>query len=304
MSQQQKKDGESSPIRLDTRVVGLPTAISWPRRYERKEFYNAKAFIVTPRSEHPGIPALHEKVQRAKDCLGFADAPNMASASFIIVGDGADETPKPTEEAIRAIMQYADGKNLPIISVTMLKLYEEHMEEIDDDASVPFVLQEGSGPGMTLTMGPDFFRYAEENEDDAYDELGRQQLQKDEYVAFVNNLHLPENVPVSFMHVPRILSRERLGKYLNYDPIRLIGTRWKVHMVLNRYLALAWEVSGHTWTFNFHEENFKTEYQGLFGEIDAIDALRASVLAFLKNPQTRRRLKISPGDCILVLKIN
>ncbi|RUP42672.1 hypothetical protein BC936DRAFT_138242 [Jimgerdemannia flammicorona] len=194
----------------------------------------------------------------------------MSLKSFIIVGDETDGTPKPTQEATRAIMQYADEKKLPIVSVTMLKLYEEFEEEKLDE-SLHFALQEGSGSVMTLTMGSDFFSYAEENEDDAYDELGRQQLQKDEYVKFVKNLHSEE--------------KERLSRFLDYVPIRLKGTRWKVHMVLNRYLALAWEVSGDTWTFNFREENFKAEYKGLFGDIEATDALRASILAFLEYPQ-------------------
>ena len=42
---------------------------------------------------------------------------------------------------------------------------------------------------MTLTMEEDFFRYAEENEEGAYDELGRQQLLRDDFVRYVGELH-------------------------------------------------------------------------------------------------------------------
>jgi len=78
--------------------------------------------------------------------------------------------------------------------------------------------------------------------------------------------------------------KQRLGLFLDLDPLRLVGTRWKVHMVLNRYLALAWELNGNTWTFDFHEEDFNRECRGFFGNIIPDDALRASVLAFTEDP--------------------
>ena len=55
-------------------------------------------------------------------------------------------------------------------------------------------------------------------------------------------------------------------------------------MVLNRYLALAWEISGDTWKYVFREEDFIREYKGLFGNIAPEDALRASILAFIEDP--------------------
>ncbi|RUS22403.1 hypothetical protein BC937DRAFT_89406 [Endogone sp. FLAS-F59071] len=78
--------------------------------------------------------------------------------------------------------------------------------------------------------------------------------------------------------------QQRLREFLDFVPLRLVGTRWKVHMVLNRYLALAWEISGDTWKFVFREEDFIREYKGLFGDINPDDALRASVLAFIEDP--------------------
>src|SRR4051794_460434 len=82
----------------------------------------------------------------------------------------------------------------------------------------------------------------------------------------------------------QITPRNRLVKFLDNSPPRLIGTRWKVYMVLNRYLALAWQISNNTWTFIFEEREFIKEYKDLFGAIDPSDALRASILAFLEEP--------------------
>ena len=75
-----------------------------------------------------------------------------------------------------------------------------------------------------------------------------------------------------------------MGKLLDFVPLRLVGTRWKVHMVLNRYLALAWEIFGDTWKYIFREKNFVQEYKGPFGNIEPEDALRASILAFIEDP--------------------
>ena len=59
--------------------------------------------------------------------------------------------------------------------------------------TVHFVLREGTSKGRkTLSMGEDFHRYAAQDQDGAYDELGRQQLLKDEFVIYVGGLNVSE----------------------------------------------------------------------------------------------------------------
>ncbi|RUS20482.1 hypothetical protein BC937DRAFT_95117 [Endogone sp. FLAS-F59071] len=122
----------------------------------------------------------------------------------------------------------------------------------------------------TLTQMPDFYRALEENEDEAFDELGRQTLFADTYVKSVGCLPKEEQL--------------RLLGFIERSPAQVTGTRWKVHAVLNEYLSLSWYLEDNTWTFDFTLVEFETQCQNYFGEISPVDALNASILAFLKEP--------------------
>jgi len=123
---------------------------------------------------------------------------------------------------------------------------------------------------QTLTQMEDFYRALEEDEDEAFDELGRQTLFADTYVKSVDCLPQEEQL--------------RLLAFIDRSPAQITGTRWKVYAVLNEYLSLSWHLEDNTWTFDFTLAEFETQCNTYFGKVSPADALNSSILAFLREP--------------------
>ncbi|RUP43539.1 hypothetical protein BC936DRAFT_137033 [Jimgerdemannia flammicorona] len=122
----------------------------------------------------------------------------------------------------------------------------------------------------TLTQMEDFYLALQEDEDETFDDLGRQTLFGDAYVNSVGCLPKKEQL--------------RLLALIDRSPARIDGTGWKVHAVLNEYLSLSWHLEGDTWTFDFQLSEFEAQCRGHFGKVSPADAIHAAILAFLKEP--------------------
>lgn len=76
-----------------------------------------------------------------------------------------------------------------------------------------------------------------------------------------------------------------LAGLIDDNPPRIRGTRQKISHVLNKFLEIAWECEGDTWTYIFDEGDFSKLFENYFGTVNPVAALRAAISVFMQNPQ-------------------
>ncbi|RUP48430.1 hypothetical protein BC936DRAFT_144575 [Jimgerdemannia flammicorona] len=258
----------------------IPQKIEWPARHPPKDLRGKTGLAIIPQGKTFDTLLTEEDTQVMQELGVQVRSGASPQVAFYIVKDNDPAwRVDPQNAEFRQILKHATESNIPVYPLSYFHLCKRNIDlprsqtwEVE-----PFVLHEGvdSLGRLCLTQGEDFDRFTKAKGDDAaFDNLGRLTLFKDPYVEYVKNLLEEEKI--------------QLLQHVVDNPPRLISTRWKIHMVLNEYLASAWLLDGKTWTFDFDEELFATENAQRFHPVQPIIAIRAAILVFLGNPDLYR----------------